>query len=149
MNQGAPGNRTLAVDVGTVRLGLALSDSLGVIAQALPYVRAEPRKQALAEIARLCQDKGVVRLVVGLPKAKSGGECPATLMAREFAAALGKATGLPVLYVDERLSTRQAERVLLEADVSRRKRREAIDSMAATVVLQSFLDRQAPGPDGA
>lgn len=148
MSSATPAGRVLAVDVGTVRLGLALSDSLGLIAQTLPHVKAEPRRQAMAEIARLCQEKGVVQLVVGLPKAKSGGECPATLMAREFAAAMVKATGLPVAYVDERLSTRQAERVLLEADVSRRRRREVIDSMAAAVILQSFLDRQAPALDG-
>ena len=136
-----PAGRLLALDLGAVRIGLALSDLLGITAQPLDALkRIGPRKD-LQAVAALVGERDVGTVVVGLPLKLSGEEGSAAAEAREFAAKLERRVGkVRVVLWDERMTTVQAERVLIRGDVRRRKRREKIDSMAAALILQSYLD---------
>jgi len=134
--------RLLGLDFGTVRIGAAISDALGLTAQPLPFFPAHGRKACLEAIATFCRERGVERIVLGLPRHLDGNEGASSKLVRKFGADLGARVGLPIEYLDERLTTVAAERLLIEADVSRQKRREVIDSMAAAMLLQNYLDRQ-------
>jgi putative Holliday junction resolvase len=132
--------RTLGIDYGTVRIGLALSDSLGMIAQPFCVVKAKSLKEAVSEIGIKCGENGVERIVLGLPRHMNGDESESSKSARKLGDALKAELGLPVFYCDERLSTCAAEKAMLEADVSREKRKEKIDAVAASIILQNYLD---------
>ena len=132
--------RVLGVDYGEKRLGLAVSDPGGLIALALDTVQVENRRQALAAVVAACRETEAEQVVVGLPLNMDGTRGPMADKADAFADALGRAAGLPVATWDERLSTAAAERVLLEADLSRRKRKKVRDRVAAQVILQGYLD---------
>ena len=132
--------RALALDVGTKTIGLALSDPLGLFAQPLYTVARRGVKKDGAELALVCADKEVTHLVVGLPLELDGSEERPARLARQVGEALAQLTGLPLVYVDERFSSVEAERHLLEADLSRAKRKEVIDQAAAVIILQSWLD---------
>lgn len=134
--------RLLGLDFGTVRVGAAISDVLGTIAQPLPFFPAGNRKACVAAIAQLCRERGVTRIVLGLPRHLDGREGDSSAHARQFGTAVGAATGLPVDFLDERLTTVAAERLLIAADLSREKRRQKVDSLAAAMLLQDYLDRQ-------
>ncbi|MGH2349787.1 MAG: Holliday junction resolvase RuvX [bacterium] len=134
--------RTLAVDLGTKRVGTALSDPTGTIASALEVIPAEGRARVTARIAHLVTTFGVSRIIVGLPTRLDGTEGAEARRARQFAAALQQEIGIPVELLDERLSTAEAERVMLEADASRARRRERRDAVAAALILQRYLDGQ-------
>lgn len=140
--------RTMGLDVGTKTVGVAVSDGLGITAQGVTTVRRTGLKADLAELERLIAEYEVTRAVVGLPLNMDGSEGERAAASRKFGEALGKATGLPVEYWDERLTTVAAERVLIEADVSRKKRRAVIDQMAAQLILQGWLDAHRPAPAG-
>lgn len=132
--------RVLAVDPGSKRVGLALSDPTGTIAQPLSTVEASPLEslpQRLAEVAKQSEAK---RIVVGLPRRLDGTYGPEAKAARELAESVRKASGLPVELVDERLTTAAAERSMIAQGVRRAKRRATIDSVAAALLLQSHLD---------
>ncbi len=135
--------RTLALDLGDVRIGLAVSDSLGITAQ--PAGRLPRSRGADIEaIAELVRDRQVGRIVIGYPLLLSGEVGTRARDAETFSAALCVALpGIPVILVDERLTTAQAERALIDGGVRRRKRREVVDSLAATLILQGYLDRLA------
>lgn len=135
-----PRVRVLGVDYGEKRLGLAVSDPGGLIALALDTVQVENRRQALAAVVAACRETEAEQVVVGLPLNMDGTRGPMADKADAFADALGRAAGLPVATWDERLSTAAAERVLLEADLSRRKRKKVRDRVAAQVILQGYLD---------
>lgn len=144
--------RVLAIDYGERRLGLAVSDEGGEFA--FPAGRLERRGAArdLAALKQLAAERGVTRVVVGLPLHMDGRAGPEARAAEAFAAALAEATGLPVDTIDERWTTREAERSLREQGyVGRRgrKRREHVDSVAATLILQAYLARPgaAPAPE--
>ncbi|GGJ12001.1 putative pre-16S rRNA nuclease [Alicyclobacillus cellulosilyticus] len=138
--------RILAVDYGQARIGLALSDPTGMVAQALAVLPRRSDAEAAAEVARLAQDHGVERIVVGLPRNMDGSEGETAARCRRFARQLTAASGLPVEMYDERLTTAAAERMLVAADVGRRKRRQVLDAVAATLLLQGYLDaRRAKG----
>jgi putative Holliday junction resolvase len=139
--------RILGLDVGTKTVGIALSDPLGITAQPVTTLRRWNLESDVAELKRLAVEHGVSRVVVGLPLNMDGSEGPRAAAARAFGDAVNAATGLPVEYQDERLTTVAAERVLLEADVSRRKRREVIDQLAAQLILQTWLDARHPAHD--
>jgi putative Holliday junction resolvase len=131
--------RILALDPGTQRIGVAVSDALKMIAQ--PHSVLDGGDPGLmGSIAGLVTDLDVERIVVGLPVSLNGGEGPAAAEAREFAAAVAGATGLPVDLQDERFSTVTAERVLREGGLSGKRRRRVQDRVAAAVFLQSYLD---------
>jgi putative Holliday junction resolvase len=130
--------RILGLDYGTKRVGIALSDPLQLIAQPLEVVGSA---KAIERIVTLMGEYEVSRIVVGLPTSLSGEMGAAAKAAQEFGAAIARATGQPVEFVDERFTSKTAEAVLLESGMRRRNRREAVDKVAATVILQSFLDR--------
>ena len=134
--------RTLAVDPGTKRVGVAVSDPTGTIAQALTTIDAAPVDSLASRLADIASEQGARRVVVGMPRRMDGSYGPEAKAARELADGIRKASGLPVELVDERLTTVAAERSLLEGGVRRAKRRESIDRVAATILLQSHLDRK-------
>ncbi len=139
--------RTLGLDVGTKTIGVAVSDGLGFTAQSVTTIRRTNLKADLAALKTLVQEHEGVRFVVGLPLNMDGSEGPRAEASRKFAEQLTSALGLPVEFWDERLSTVAATRTLLEADVSRAKRREVIDQMAAQFILQGWLDARQPAYD--
>jgi putative Holliday junction resolvase len=135
--------RTLGLDYGRRRLGLALSDDSGTLASPLPaYSRSRSRQQDLAVLARLSCDRRVAQIVVGLPLNMNGSCGEMAEEARAFAQQLSNLTGLPVELVDERLTSQEAERTLIQGNVSRRRRRTLRDSLAAVLILQCYLDRR-------
>ncbi len=134
--------RILAVDPGSKRVGLALSDPTETIAQALSTVEAEPKDTLPARLVDIAHLNGAKRIVVGLPRRMDGTEGPEAKSARELAQQLRAASGLPVELVDERLTTVAAERSLLEGNVRRAKRRATVDRVAAALLLQGHLDRK-------
>ncbi len=133
--------RILAVDPGSKRVGLALSDPTGTIASALMTVPAEPYSTLASRLAAIAKERGAERIVVGLPRRLDGSRGPEAAAAQKLADEIRAASGLPVESVDERLTTAAAERSLVEGGVRREKRRESIDRVAATLLLQSHLDR--------
>ena len=132
--------RTMGLDVGSKNIGVAISDELGITGQSVATLRRSSLRADLAALRALIGQHAVSRAVVGLPLNMDGSEGPMAQASREFGNALSKDAGIPVEYWDERLSTVAAERVLLEADVSRRKRRAVVDSIAAAIILQGWLD---------
>lgn len=137
--------RVAALDVGTVRIGVAVADELGLLAHARPPVAAAPRARALAALAEFARAEEVERFVVGLPLRSSGLAGRAAELARDFAERLAEATALPVELWDERFSTVEASRQLRASGVSARRGRAFIDSVAACVILQAWLDARRPG----
>jgi putative holliday junction resolvase len=136
--------RLLAIDLGEVRIGLALSDPSQVVASPaetlhVPRDAAGPTLTALVDAIERHEAAG---LVVGYPRTLEGREGPAAARARAMADALRTRTGLPVVLWDERFTTVEAERVLIDADLSRRTRKETIDRVAASVLLQTVLEAQ-------
>ena len=137
--------RIMALDVGTVRIGVAISDELFIIAQGIETIRCVDLKKDLQEIARLVAANTVSEIVVGLPLNMNGTHSAKTEEVIKFADDLIKTVSVPVKMWDERLTTVQAERVLLEADMSRAKRRQLADKLAAQLILQSYLDSRKRG----
>lgn len=133
--------RILGLDPGERRIGVALSDPLGIIAQ--PHSVIDLRTQDLAtELRKLIAAEDVIAIVVGLPVSLDGSEHAAAQRARAFAAQVADATGMTPVFADERFTTSVAEAALLEGGVRRRERREARDKVAAAVMLQGHLDAQ-------
>ena len=130
----------IGIDAGTKTLGLALSDITRLIASPLETIRRTRFTADAARLLALAETHKVVGFVLGLPANLDGSEGPRAQATRAFARNLNRLTPLPVLLWDERLSTVAAERTLLEADASRRRRAEVIDKLAATLILQGALD---------
>ena len=132
----------IALDVGDVRIGVAVSDLLGIAANPREtYVRK--KGDICADIAYFCdyaKREDADAFVLGLPKNMDGTEGDRAKITREFGDMLASASGLPVHYQDERLTTVSAERMLIGADVRREKRKQVIDKVAAAIILQSYLD---------
>ena len=138
--------RFLGIDYGTKRVGLAISDALGMTARPLEVV---PRGEAVDRVGQLCKEYDVEMLVVGLPTGLGGSEGDAATAARELGEGLSSTTGVPVVFVDERFTSRMAESVLLGSGMRRRRRRETVDKVAAAIILQSFLDGRAGNSEKA
>ena len=134
--------RILALDVGKKRIGLALSDELGITAQGLETLQRTTIREDIARLVQLSADRNVFLFVIGLPLHMSGDESRQATYTRDFAARLESATGLPVKFWDERMTTIQAERVLRESGISIEKRAKAVDRLAAVILLESYLDAQ-------
>lgn len=132
--------RILAIDLGEKRVGVALSDPLGFSAQGLPTIVFQNAQQLTGEIGKICKEYGVEEVVVGLPKNMDGSMGPMASKAQAYAATLTKALGLPVRTYDERLSSREAQRLMIEQGLSRQKQRANSDRLAATLILQSYLE---------
>lgn len=137
--------RVLGLDLGQVRIGLALSDALGLTAQPLGSLRRVGLRADLASLAKLVAEHEVARVVVGLPLLMSGSVGAAATSAQAFAERLrGRLPGIDVKMWDERLTTVEAERLLVDADVRRSKRKLVRDTLAAVLILQNYLDAGAP-----
>jgi putative Holliday junction resolvase len=132
--------RILAIDHGTKRMGLAVSDELGMIANPLEFVFAEPFDKFLARLNEVILEKKVDSLLVGMPRNMDGTYGPAAEKVREFIAKLKETISLPIKTWDERLTSAQANRFLIQADVRRDERKQKVDKMAAAILLQSYLD---------
>jgi putative Holliday junction resolvase len=135
------GARLMGIDLGTKTLGLALSDVTRTIASGLTTLSRGKFSVDAPRLLALAEEHGVGGFVLGLPVNLNGTEGPRAQATRAFARNLSKLTVRPILLWDERLSTAAAERVLLEADASRRRRAAVIDKIAATLILQGALDR--------
>ena len=134
--------RYLGIDFGTRRIGVAVSDELGLTAQPLPTFEPSSEQEALSVIQGFIDQYGVLEVVVGLPKNMNGSLGPAAEQALAFARRLQEGGAAKVTMWDERLTSREAERLLIEADLSRAKRKRRVDQMAAVLILQGFLDRR-------
>jgi putative holliday junction resolvase len=146
--------RYLGLDVGSRRIGVAVTDELGLTAQ--PVLTLERRgsgrpnrREDLRSLARLCRRYAVAGIVVGNPLHLSGEAGDRAAKTRAFAAELGELTGLPIHLWDERLTTREAHTILYEAGQDRQKHRKVVDQVAATLILQSFIDAQRDAVRGA
>jgi len=129
--------RILALDVGQRRIGLAISDPLGTIAQ--PLMTIQHDDTSMDQIIGIVQDKEVGEIVVGLPVNMNGTSGQQADEVQKFAGLLAERVDIPLVFVDERLSTVEAEKLMISADVNRRKRRQSIDSVAAAIILEKRL----------
>jgi putative holliday junction resolvase len=134
--------RILAVDYGEKRIGLAVSDELGITASPLMTLVSRSDDETVRQIAQLASKLRVTQIVVGLPRRTDAQEGEMERKVKAFAEKLRQAVSVPVVLFDERFTTRIAEQVLLEADLSRRKRKQIRDRLAAVILLQSFLEAQ-------
>ena len=134
--------RIAALDVGDARIGVAVSDELGITAQGIGVVRRVGGRRDLEALATMLAPYTPTQLVVGLPLNMNGSEGPQATRVRAFATQVADHLGLPLDFWDERLTTVAAERSLLEADLSRRRRKELVDKVAATIILQGYLARR-------
>lgn len=138
--------RHLGLDVGTKTIGVAVSDELETVATSLEVIRRVGWKKDTARIREIIAKYGIGGIVVGLPRRTDGTLGPEAQAVQAFADKLQRQVNLPLYYYDERFTTKMAEQALLAFDVSRKKRREVIDGVAAAVILQSWLDsRRNPG----
>ena len=135
--------RIMGLDLGSRTLGIAVSDPLGMIARTVETFRFadDDYDAACARAVQLAKELGAVKFVLGLPKHMNGDVGIRGQISLDFKAKLEAACGLPVILQDERLTTVAAERILISADVSRKKRKAVIDQMAAVQILQSYLDQ--------
>lgn len=132
--------RILALDHGTKRIGVAVSDETKTIAQPLEYIPAEPFADLLARLKQLIREREIDLILIGLPRNMNGSYGPAALKVQAFTAALQNAVTVPIKMVDERLTSAQANRVLIQGNVRRKQRKEKVDQMAAAILLQTYLD---------
>lgn len=133
--------RYIGLDVGTKRIGVAVSDGLTITAQGLEsYTVSGNPEQDRAYLIALAQQYAPYTFVLGLPKNMNGTQGPMAQKVREFGRDLKEHSGAPIVFWDERLTTVSAEKALLEANVSRKKRRKVVDKLAAVIILQGFLD---------
>jgi len=132
----------MGLDVGDKRLGIALSDELGLTAQPHKTLERKNARQDFEQLRGIVKEYQVVAIVVGLPKNMNGTMGRQARLVSDFAGKIEKDLGVPVILWDERLSTVAAERVLLDADVSRAKRKNRVDRIAAALILQGYLDSE-------
>ena len=134
--------RILALDVGSKRIGLAVSDPLGITAQGLEVLIRKNPQADLERLVEVARQWGVQQIVVGLPRHMDGRLGSAAPQILELVEVLQKTLGVEVVTWEERLTTVEAERVLIQADVSRRRRRQVVDQLAAVLILQNYLDHR-------
>ena len=133
--------KIMALDLGDSRIGIAFSDIMNIIANGYETYNRKKTDQDYDYICNLAKSNNVGEIVIGLPINMDGSEGERVKLAREFGEKLSSMLdGIKIQYIDERLTTISAERVLLEADISREKRKKVIDKIAATIILQSYLD---------
>ena len=135
--------KILALDIGTVRIGIATSDIMEIIASAYEVYRRKNMPEDVKHIADIVQNLSVGEIVIGLPLKMDGSEGQSVEMAKTFGDELSKLVNVPIVYQDERLSTVEAQRILIESGMRREKRKDKIDSIAATIILQTYLDKKS------
>ena len=133
--------RILALDHGTKRIGIAISDETKLIAQPLEFIPPTPFASFIERLNELLVDREVELILVGIPRNMDGSYGPAALKVQEFVENLKGEVAVPVKTWDERLTSTQANRLLIEGNVRRQKRKQNVDKMAAAILLQSYLDR--------
>jgi putative holliday junction resolvase len=131
--------RWLGLDLGHVRIGVALSDTLGMTAQPLTVLKSEGTQKDIITIGELVNEHEVAQVIVGLPINMDGSESNQTKKIREFTSKLSNRLNVPVFFVDERLTSRQAERMMTDSGVTSKKQRGKVDQIAAALLLQSAL----------
>ena len=132
--------RVLGLDHGTERIGVALSDELGMIAQPIEFIPSHPLPEIWERLKEILKATPYELIVIGMPRNMNGSYGPAAEKVKDFIGKLNEEIEIPVKTWDERLSSTQANRVLLQANVSRKKRKGTVDKMAAAIILQSYLD---------
>ncbi len=135
--------RVIAIDVGEKRIGLAVSDSLNIIAQGLDTIERKSDSNLLERMKSLIKEYNVSKIVIGMPLNMNGSKGASAKRSEGIASLLKRELSIDIEMLDERLTTKQGERVLLEADVSRKKRKLSIDKIAAQLILQTYLDSHA------
>lgn len=135
--------KIIALDVGTVRIGIATSDIMEIIASAYESYRRKNTDADAKYIAQLVTNLDAGLVVIGLPLKMDGTEGQSVEMAREFGDELAKLISVPICYQDERLSTVTAQKILIESGMRREKRKDKVDSLAATIILQTYLDKKS------
>ena len=133
----------MALDVGDRTIGVACSDEGLILASPVETIQRRGPKADAIRVETLVRERGVTRVIAGLPLSLRGQEGPQSAKVREFVEVLKRRLKVPVEMADERLTTREAERTLIEADLSRARRKEVIDQMAAVLILQTYLDARA------
>lgn len=141
--------RVIGLDVGDRTVGVAVSDVLGILGQGLTVLRRRGLEADLRWIEGLCREHGAEEVVVGLPRSLNGEIGPQAVKVLAFVDELRRRLPIPVATWDERLTTRAAERALLESDMSRRRRREKIDQVAAALILQGYLEARRRDATGS
>lgn len=137
--------RILGLDVGDKRIGVAVSDPLGMTAQGVTVIRREDPERDLERLGRLARELGVGQVVVGLPRRTDGTLGTAARVVGDFAARLERVLGIPVVLWDERFTSAAAEKLLVSADVRRARRKRVIDKVAAALILQNYLEARRLG----
>ncbi len=132
--------RIMALDVGDKRIGIAVSDETNIISTAVDVIERKTLKQDIERIKDFKKEYKIGKIVVGLPLTMKGTKSIQTEKVNKFIDRLGEMINIPVIPFDERLSTVQGERLLIKADISRRKRKTLIDKVAAQIILQTYLD---------
>lgn len=132
--------RILSMDVGDKRIGMAVSDALGWTAQGIPTHERRGDKYDIEKLTELIDDLKPDRIVIGLPKNMNGTSGPQSQKVKDFGEKLHRLTNVDIIYWDERLTTVEAHRAMISADVSREKRKHKVDQIAAILILQSYLD---------
>lgn len=134
------GLRVVALDYGKARIGVAVADELGLMAHPRPFVAAQPEHRCFRELGKLAEEEGTNIFLLGLPRNMNGTEGPAARSVRKFAERLTESSGIPVEFIDERLSTVGAQARLHEAGRTAKSSKSRVDSASAAVLLQSWLD---------
>jgi len=135
--------RIMALDIGDRTIGVACSDEGLVLASPVETIQRRGPKADAIRVETLVRERGVTRVIAGLPLSLRGQEGPQAAKVRDFVEVLKRRLKVPLEMADERLTTREAERTLIEADLSRARRKEVIDQMAAVLILQTWLDARA------
>lgn len=135
--------KIIALDIGTVRIGIATSDIMEIIASAYEVYRRKNLDVDVKYIAELVSKLDAGEIVIGLPLKLDGTEGQSVEMAKSFGEKLSELTNVPIVYQDERLSTVFAQRILIESGMRREKRKDKVDSIAATFILQTYLDKKS------
>lgn len=134
--------RILGLDLGSKRIGVAVSDELGFTAQGLDTIQCKDIDSDIDRIRHLVKEYSIDEIVIGIPYNMNGTEGPQVQKVRDFMKLISQRINVPLYEWDERLTSAAAERVLLEADMSRAKRRKLVDKLAAALILQGYLDRK-------
>ncbi|CDM69120.1 Holliday junction resolvase [Clostridium bornimense] len=132
--------RILGLDLGDRTIGVAVSDPLGFTAQGITTIRRKSLQYDIEELKKICKEYNIEKVLLGYPKNMNGTEGPRCEIVREFAEVIKEQLDLPIQFWDERLSTVAAHRAMLEADLSRAKRKKIVDKIAAVYILQGYLD---------
>ena len=131
--------RVMAIDYGDARTGVALSDPSGLLTGFTTVIHSRNQETVLAQLAALCKERGADRLVMGFPRNMDGTEGPRAALYREFAASLEEATGMPVRLWDERRTTVEAHQILSSQNYHGKKRKNTVDAVAASLILEGYL----------